>query len=162
MPIRVIAKEGRDKSKSRMRGPRDEVYSDKEGRFKRDPKTRARKPMMGGGLMGKKKEKDKPEKPRDKRKPIDPINQKKLEDKFKKKVRDQENKKEPARKDSLREKIKPKKKMDRLQQLREELNKMKKGGKVKKKFPDLTGDGKVTQADILKGRGVFKKGGASK
>jgi len=27
-----------------------------------------------------------------------------------------------------------------------------------KKFPDLTGDGKVTQADILKGRGVIKKG----
>lgn len=27
------------------------------------------------------------------------------------------------------------------------------------KFPDLTGDGKVTRADILKGRGVFKKGG---
>lgn len=24
----------------------------------------------------------------------------------------------------------------------------------KKKFPDLTGDGKVTQADVLKGRGV--------
>ena len=60
-----------------------------------------------------------------------------------------------------REKIAPKKKMDRLKQLREELN-MKKGGKVKKKFPDLTGDGKVTQADILKGRGVFRKGGASK
>jgi hypothetical protein len=32
--------------------------------------------------------------------------------------------------------------------------KMKEGG-----FPDLTGDNKVTQADILKGRGVFKKGG---
>ena len=34
------------------------------------------------------------------------------------------------------------------------------GGKVAKKFPDLTGDGKVTQADILKGRGVkgFKEG----
>jgi hypothetical protein len=31
----------------------------------------------------------------------------------------------------------------------------KKGGKM----PDLTGDGKVTQADVLKGRGVFKKGG---
>jgi len=32
------------------------------------------------------------------------------------------------------------------------------------KFPDLTGDGKVTQADILKGRGVetMKKGGATK
>ena len=29
-----------------------------------------------------------------------------------------------------------------------------------KKFPDLTGDGEVTQADILKGRGVvMKKGG---
>jgi len=29
--------------------------------------------------------------------------------------------------------------------------------KVKKKFPDLTGDGRVTQADILTGRGVIKK-----
>ena len=28
-------------------------------------------------------------------------------------------------------------------------------------FPDLTGDGKVTQADILKGRGVFQSGGAT-
>jgi len=28
------------------------------------------------------------------------------------------------------------------------------------KFPDLTGDGKVTQADILKGRGVFQEGGS--
>jgi hypothetical protein len=27
-----------------------------------------------------------------------------------------------------------------------------------KEFPDLTGDGKVTQADVLKGRGVFSKG----
>ena len=35
---------------------------------------------------------------------------------------------------------------------------MKKGGK----FPDLTGDGKVTRADILKGRGVFKGGGKMK
>lgn len=34
---------------------------------------------------------------------------------------------------------------------------MKKGG-----MPDLTGDGKVTRADVLKGRGVFKKGGAVK
>jgi hypothetical protein len=34
--------------------------------------------------------------------------------------------------------------------------KMKDGGG----FPDLTGDGKVTRADVLKGRGVFKKGGA--
>jgi hypothetical protein len=29
-----------------------------------------------------------------------------------------------------------------------------------KKFPDLTGDGEVTRADVLKGRGVFKKGGS--
>ena len=28
-------------------------------------------------------------------------------------------------------------------------------------FPDLTGDGKVTKADILKGKGVFKKGGST-
>jgi hypothetical protein len=35
----------------------------------------------------------------------------------------------------------------------------KKGGKL----PDLTGDGKVTRADVLKGRGVpgFKKGGST-
>ena len=36
--------------------------------------------------------------------------------------------------------------------------KLKKGG-----FPDLNKDGKVTRADILKGRGVIKKlGGAKK
>tara|TARA_R100001163_G_C5067328_1_gene206360 strand:+ start:3473 stop:3781 length:309 start_codon:yes stop_codon:yes gene_type:complete len=29
--------------------------------------------------------------------------------------------------------------------------------KAKKKFPDLTGDGKVTFADVLKGRGVKRK-----
>jgi len=27
------------------------------------------------------------------------------------------------------------------------------------KFPDLNNDGEVTKADVLKGRGVFKKGG---
>ncbi|NBX63247.1 MAG: hypothetical protein EBT67_12760 [Betaproteobacteria bacterium] len=36
---------------------------------------------------------------------------------------------------------------------------LEKGGKA---FPDLTGDGKVTRADVLKGRGVFKKGGSAK
>jgi hypothetical protein len=35
---------------------------------------------------------------------------------------------------------------------------LKKGGSAKS-FPDLTGDGKVTRADILKGRGVIKKKG---
>ena len=44
---------------------------------------------------------------------------------------------------------------------------MKKAGKKPKmakggSFPDLTGDGKVTKADVLKGRGVFKKGGSVK
>ena len=40
----------------------------------------------------------------------------------------------------------------------------KKGGEIKtKSFPDLTGDGKVTMKDILKGRGAIKKkGGAMK
>ena len=36
------------------------------------------------------------------------------------------------------------------------------GAKNKKRFPDLTGDGKVTRADVLKGRGVFKSGGVAK
>ena len=37
------------------------------------------------------------------------------------------------------------------------VKKMRSGG-----MPDLTGDGKITRADVLKGRGVFKKGGAVK
>jgi len=39
---------------------------------------------------------------------------------------------------------------------------MKKGYKAGGKMPDLTGDGKVTQADVLKGRGAFKAGGMMK
>ena len=45
------------------------------------------------------------------------------------------------------------------------INTMKNGGIAKMKkggFPDLNKDGKVTQADVLKGRGVFKKGGTKK
>jgi len=64
----------------------------------------------------------------------------------------------PFQKKPLKEKILPKKKKDRLKELRKELG-MKKGGRAK--FPDLTGDGKVTRADVLKGRGVFAKGGTS-
>jgi len=72
----------------------------------------------------------------------------------------EEKKKSPTDKQkSIKEKILPKKKKERLEQLKKELG-MKKGGKAK--FPDLTGDGKVTQADILKGRGVFRKGGGVK
>jgi len=42
---------------------------------------------------------------------------------------------------------------------KETLKGMQKGGS---KFPDFTKDGKVTRADILKGRGVLKKGGSVK
>ena len=72
------------------------------------------------------------------------------------------DKKKETKKDkpkSIKDKIVDPKKKKRLEELRKDLG-MKKGGKAK--FPDLTGDGKVTQADILKGRGVFRKGGASK
>ena len=100
--------------------------SGKKGEFVVDKIER--KGKMFGGIIGKKKKKEKKEAEKG-TKPKDLI-------------------------------YKPKK-MERLKQLREELG-MKKGGKAKKKFPDLTGDGKVTQADILKGRGVFRKGGASK
>ena len=44
---------------------------------------------------------------------------------------------------------------DKAMKLKKKLSKFAKGGK----FPDLTGDGKVTRADILKGRGVFRSGG---
>jgi len=43
------------------------------------------------------------------------------------------------------------------------IGKMKMGGKMAKSggsFPDLNKDGKVTKADILKGRGVIAKKGA--
>jgi hypothetical protein len=47
-----------------------------------------------------------------------------------------------------------------------ELTGMKSGGKIKKakngkSFPDLNKDGKITKADVLKGRGVIAKKGAS-
>jgi hypothetical protein len=40
--------------------------------------------------------------------------------------------------------------------VRNKMGYMKKGGRVRK-FPDLSGDGKVTKKDILMGRGVIKK-----
>ena len=49
------------------------------------------------------------------------------------------------------------------QKVRNKKDGMATGGMAKKKdFPDLTGDGKVTQKDILKGRGVFNTGGKVK
>jgi hypothetical protein len=65
----------------------------------------------------------------------------------------------------------PEKFMIPLRELKSEvkpmrMKRMKKGGRatLKKgsKFPDLTGDGKVTRADILKGRGAFSKGSKPK
>lgn len=43
--------------------------------------------------------------------------------------------------------------------LKTRIARLKKGGSVKKKkkFPDLSGDGKVTKKDILMARGVIKK-----
>ena len=32
-----------------------------------------------------------------------------------------------------------------------------KGGSMKKSFPDLSGDGKVTKKDVLMGRGVIRR-----
>jgi len=54
-----------------------------------------------------------------------------------------------------------------LKKIEEMMGETKEGEKIVKKakggsLPDLTGDGKVTRADVLKGRGVFKKGGMVK
>ena len=59
---------------------------------------------------------------------------------------------------------KPLMKMKQLRKMRDQIDKKRKDQKApkreqykkgSKKFPDLTGDGKVTFADILKGRGVI-------
>jgi len=52
-----------------------------------------------------------------------------------------------------------------LKKIEEMMGETKEGVKIAKKakggsLPDLTGDGKITRADVLKGRGVFRKGGA--
>jgi hypothetical protein len=91
-----------------------------------------------------------PDQPRDKRKKIDP------------KMDTPRDKLRPS-KDSLKQNLKkvgPRQKGLRQlpQDVRNKMGYMKDGGKAKK-FPDLTGDGKVTRADVLKGRGVFASGG---
>jgi len=47
------------------------------------------------------------------------------------------------------------KELERMQKSKPKVMEAKKGGSAK--FPDLSGDGKVTQKDILMGRGVIKK-----
>ena len=121
-----------DRSRERLRKRGNITISDIEGKMKKDI-TEAGKAMGGYSMGGRAK--------------------KLFGGRIKKKKPETEKQK------SIKEKILLKKKKDRLNELRKELG-MKKGGKAK--FPDLTGDGKVTRADILKGRGVFRKGGASK
>ena len=48
--------------------------------------------------------------------------------------------------------------MANLLTLKDQVNQTIKESKMAEEFPDLTGDGKVTQADILKGRGAFAEG----
>ncbi len=67
----------------------------------------------------------------------------------------------PGKKDGgMLKSVKPSQKgLSKLpKEVRNKMGYMKDGGKAKK-FPDLTGDGKVTRADVLKGRGVFANGG---
>ena len=47
------------------------------------------------------------------------------------------------------------KKKSNVEKIKETFSPKKSAAKKKKKFPDLTGDGKVTFADVLKGRGVI-------
>ena len=83
-----------------------------------------------------------PMRPRDKRKPMDTL--KKEREKF------------GIRKD-LKRPTPDQKGLKKLpEKVRNKMGYMKDGGKVKK-FPDLSGDGKVTKKDILMGRGVIKK-----
>ena len=79
---------------------------------------------------------DKPMKPRDKRKPVEPRN-------------------EGPRK-GLKA-VKPGQKgLQKLPKaVRNKMGYMKDGGRAK--FPDLSGDGKITKKDILMGRGVIKR-----
>ena len=65
----------------------------------------------------------------------------------------------PGKKDSgMLKAVKPSQKgLSKLpKEVRNKMGYMKDGGKAKK-FPDLSGDGKVTKKDILMGRGVIKR-----
>ena len=60
-------------------------------------------------------------------------------------------KKKPRKKAQARGMMSTTQKQQQMQQNRMPMMGMKRGGK----FPDLTGDGQITQADILKGRKVI-------
>jgi len=75
----------------------------------------------------------------------------------------EERKSNRAKADSIEKAVEKRVGVPRKYNLYEQKN----GGKVKKakkggSFPDLNKDGKITRADILKGRGVIKNGGKLK
>ena len=78
-----------------------------------------------------------------------------IEVKIKKKPKKRSKKDEAIMKAERQRRARAKNKANPMGKKHGGVIKMKEGG-----FPDLTGDGKVTQADVLKGRGVFKKGGS--
>ena len=59
----------------------------------------------------------------------------------------------------LEQAVKDKEQADKDRQMQEAYERAKTRPFRKGGMPDLTGDGKVTRADVLKGRGVFKRGG---
>jgi len=110
---------------------RDNRRAQREGDKLRKDVLRAGRAM--GGIA---------EKPRDKRKPID--TRRKKRENF-------------APREDLKRPTPDQKGLQKLpEKVRNKMGYMKKGGRVKK-FPDLSGDGKVTKKDILMGRGVIKK-----
>ena len=110
---------------------RDNRRAQREGDKLRKDVLRAGRAM--GGIA---------EKQRDKRKPMD--TRRKERENF-------------APKKDLKRPTPDQKGLQKLpEKVRNKMGYMKKGGRVKK-FPDLSGDGKVTKKDILMGRGVIKK-----
>ena len=70
---------------------------------------------------------------------------------------DRQPRKPAPKKDGLKRPTPDQKGLQKLpEKVRNKMGYMKKGGRVKK-FPDLSGDGKVTKKDILMGRGVIKR-----
>ena len=117
---------------------RDNRRAQREGdKLRKDILRAGRK---DGGMMD--RQPREPARPRDKRKPID--TRRKERENF-------------APKKDLKRPTPDQKGLQKLpEKVRNKMGYMKDGGKVKK-FPDLSGDGKVTKKDILMGRGVIKK-----
>jgi hypothetical protein len=98
---------------------------------------------------------------------LTPKQKKRLEDLFKKQRKDKGKRFDPKQygkpPKGLLDKLRKKKKdgvinfkeLERMQKRKPKVMEAKKGGSAK--FPDLSGDGKVTQKDILIGRGVIKR-----